>query len=134
MTSEEALQRAVVAALNGDPAVTALTGSNAIYDRVIHRAAFPYLVLAEMASEDWSTATDTGFEHRMKIEAWSRTNGKREAEAIAGAVRDALHDQPLALEVGHLVALRCERVRVERIDKERLVRAQLRFRALVETG
>lgn len=128
---EQALQKAVFAALSADAAVTALVGGG-IYDRQIDKAELPYLVFGETTTLDWSTATEDGTEHVFVLEAWSKEAGKQEAQAMAGAARAALHDRPLALDEGVLVNLRLERVRVERIARQRLHRATMRFRAVIE--
>lgn len=130
---ELALQKAVVAALEAAPAFVALVGRGAIYDRLIDRADFPYVVLAEMTTLDWSTQTEPGTEHVFTIEVWSKAAGKREVEEIAAVIRTVLHDQALALDVGALINLRCEKLRAERLAKQRLYRATLRLRAVIET-
>ena len=132
MGSEQALQCAVVAALAADAGFAALVAPGAVYDRLIDRAAFPYVVLGTMTTLDWSTATEAGTEHVFVLEAWSDEAGKRQVQEIAGAVRAVLHDRPLALAAGRLVNLRLERAQTERLARSRLHRATMRFRAVVE--
>lgn len=128
---EQALQKAVFAVLSADAAVAALVGTR-IFDRLIDKAELPYLVLGETTTLDWSTSTEGGTEHVFVLEAWSKEAGKQEAQAIASTVRSALHDRPLALDEGVLVNLRLERVRIERIARQRLHRATMRLRAVIE--
>jgi len=129
---EQALQKAVVEALGADAAFTGLVADGAVFDRLINKAVFPYVVLAEMTTLDWSTATDEGTEHVFSLEVWSSAPGKREVQSISAAIRAALHDRPLTLDAGTLVNLRCERTRTERLAKQRLHRAAMRFRAVIE--
>ena len=117
MGSEQALQCAVVAALAADAGFAALVAPGAVYDRLIDRAAFPYVVLGTMTTLDWSTATEAGTEHVFVLEAWSDEAGKRQVQEIAGAVRAVLHDRPLALAAGRLVNLRLERAQTERLAR-----------------
>ena len=129
---EQALQTAVVAALGADARLTALVRPPSIFDRLIDKAEFPYIVLGPMTTLDWSTATETGTEHVFALEAWSGEAGKLQVQEIVGAVRAVLHDRPLPLAFGTLVNLRLERVQVERLAAHRLHRATMRFRAVVE--
>lgn len=129
---ETALHRALYEALADDAALTALIGPHAIHDRLIERAARPYLVFGPMTTNDWSTASETGFEHVFEIIAWSDAEGRREVQAIAEAVRTRLHEKDLALEAGTLVNLRCERVHIARERRSRRHRAVLAFRAVTE--
>lgn len=129
---EQALQAAVVAALESDPALAGLIGPHGVFDRLVDKAALPYLVLGPMTTFDWSTATEAGTEHVFTLEAWSGAAGKREVQEIAAAVRAVLHDGPLPLASGTLVNLRLERVLTERLAGHRLHRATMRLRAVVE--
>ncbi|MDP2121738.1 MAG: DUF3168 domain-containing protein [Hoeflea sp.] len=126
------LQSAVVERLAGDPDVTAIAGAGRIFDRQITRAEPPYLVLGEMTTSDFSTGDGAGSEHRFEIEAWSKDNGRRQAAALADAVRAALHDADLALAGAVLINLRHERTVSRRAPKSGLHVARLRFRAVTE--
>lgn len=131
---EQALQTAMAAALAADAELAAMIGATGIYDRLIDKASLPYLVLAEVTTLDWSTATEAGTEHIVTIEAWSNAEGKRELQAIAGRIRAVLHDQPLPLEAGTLVNLRLQQARIERLPKLNLHRATIRLRAVIEAS
>src|SRR5690349_18014040 len=95
-----ALQQAIFAQLSNDPATTAALGGTRIYDDVPPRAEFPFVTFGISSERDWSTGTDQGFEHAVSLHVWSRGHGRKEAEAIVSAVREALHDHSLAL-TGH---------------------------------
>ncbi len=98
------LQQAVFAALNGDAALAArIIG---VFDQVPSGTAFPYVVIGDSKSEDWSSATFTGQEHRFTVEVWSQDSGRMEVKEIMGLIHDVLHDAPLALTGHQLVNLR----------------------------
>ena len=61
---------------------------------------FPYLTFGQCTARDWSTGSEDGNEHILTLHVWSQANGKKQAHEIMGAIRTALHDQPLAL-AGH---------------------------------
>jgi hypothetical protein len=126
-----ALQKAVVAALSADAAVDALVGDR-IYDAPPRDAAFPYVSFGEARVADWSTATDTGAEHRLIVEAWSRERGKRQCYEVIEAVETALDDAALALDDHALVNLRFEFADVRREGDGITYRGTMRFRAVTE--
>jgi len=130
--SGNALQKAVVERLSGDPDVTAIIGAGRIFDRLISRAEPPYLVLGETVTTDFSTGDGDGAEHRFEIEAWTKQNGRKQAIELADAVRAALHDADLTLAGAVLINLRHERTVSRRAPKTGLHVARLRFRAVTE--
>ena len=130
--SANALQTAVVDRLASDSDVLAITGAGRIFDRQITRAEPPYLVLSEMTTTDYSTGDEDASEHRFEIEAWTKQNGRKQAVALADAVRTALHDAALMLEGAVLINLRHERTVSRRAPKTALHVARLRFRAVTE--
>lgn len=132
--STNQLQKVVVARLSADPAILAIIGAGRIFDRRITRAEPPYLVFGEAETRDFSTGDDDGggSEHRFEIEAWTKQNGRKQAVALADAVRAALHDRDLALEDATLINLRHERTVSRRVPKTGLHLARLRFRAVTE--
>jgi hypothetical protein len=126
------LQQSVFAALTANAALTALLGSDRIYDDVPQGAPKPYLTLGQTTVRDWSTGTEEGNEHLVTLHVWSDARGKKEAGEIAEAARSALHDQPLTL-VGHrLVNLRHEFSEARRDPDGSTIHAILRFRAVTE--
>lgn len=132
MSAASALQKAIFTRLSGDAALTALVGANRITDRRLAEPASPLVVISGIDSTDHSTATDAGEEHVVTLEAWSEAEGHREVQAIAAAVREALHDAALTLAGHHLVLLLHRDTRLKREGKSRFHRAQMRFRAVTE--
>lgn len=132
MSAASALQTAIFARLSGDAALTALVGANGITDRRPDRPAAPLLVIEGIDSTDHSTASEAGEAHVVTLEAWSEAAGHREVQALAAAVRAALHDAALALAGHRLVLLFHRDTRLRRDGKSRFHRAHMRFRAVTE--
>lgn len=127
------LQSAIWAALTSDTALLAALGaSGRIHDHVPRGAEFPYLVVSAITTRDWSTGDLEGEEQTIQLNAWSRGRGKREALAIAAAVRECLHDQPLTLMGHRLVNLRHLSSEIRREADGQTVRASIRLRAVTE--
>jgi hypothetical protein len=64
-----------------------------VFDGPPTRAAFPYLVIGETLSFDWSTKTTRGQEHRVAVSAWDeagRTARLLGLVAAAGAAIEAI--------------------------------------------
>jgi hypothetical protein len=131
-----ALQAAIHQALVSATAVTDLLGGPRIYDDVPRAAAFPYVTYGQTAVRDWGTGTEDGpaggSEHVVTLHVWSKAAGRQEAAAIMGAVRDTLHDQPLAITGHRLVNLRHELSEVRREPDGESYRGTLRLRAVTE--
>lgn len=130
--STNELQKAIYLALASDATVSALCGPDKVFDGRPVRKDLPYLHFGNWRVTDYSTATEPGTEHRFAIEIWSEKNGHLEVVAIAEAVASALHDQPLAVSGQTLVNLRHERTNTGRINRSRIYRARVEFRAVLE--
>ena len=127
-----ALQKAMHAALTTNPALLALLGGPRVYDHVPRGAAFPYVTFGQSTERDWSTGSEPGHEHLVTLHVWSRAAGGKEAQEIIGAVRAALHDQPLALTGHRLVNLRQEFAEVRRDADGETTHGLVRLRAVTE--
>ena len=131
-TAAAALRAAIHDALAADGALTALLGGSKIYDEPPAGTAFPYVTLGDARVSDFSTASDSGEEHRITLHAWSRQGGHREAHLIAGAMLQALDDAPLSPDGFHLVNLRFSVADIRREADGRTYHALVRFRAVTE--
>lgn len=127
-----ALQAAIQSRLAATAAVTGALGGARIYDHVPRGANFPYLAYGLAIQRDAGTGTEAGTEHIVTLHVWSKAAGRHEALAVLGAVRDALHDQPLALSGFRLVNLRHETSDVRRDTDAEGVHGTIRFRAVTE--
>jgi hypothetical protein len=131
-TSTWALQQAVYAELASDTALLALLGSARIYDDVPQGTAFPYITLGSATTRDWSTGSEAGDEHALTLHAWSRAGGRKEVQALVGAIHDALHDASLTLDGHRLVNLRHESSDSRREGDGDTYHGIARFRAVTE--
>jgi Protein of unknown function (DUF3168) len=127
-----ALQQAIFSRLTNDGATAAALGGPRIYDDVPTRAEFPFMTFGQSTERDWSTGTDQGYEHTITLHAWSRGRGRKEAQAVIAAARDALHDQDLSLDGHRLINLRHEYSEVRRDNDGETFHGIARFRAVTE--
>lgn len=127
-----ALQKSVFASLTGDATVTALLGGTRVYDDVPRGVDYPYLTFGQSTARDWSTGGEDGQEHIFTLHVWSRANGRRQTHEIMGAVRDALHDEALALDGHRLVNLRHEFSEARRDPDGETYHGVVRYRAVTE--
>ena len=130
--SANALQAAVFEQLTTEPVITALAGAGKVFDGRPVRMEPPYLAFGDWRVDDFSTGTEEGAEHRFEIEVWSEERGRKQAAALAEAVRVALHDAALIIPDFHLINLRHLRTRTGREAKTRHIRSRVEFRAVLE--
>ena len=131
-----ALQRAIHQKLTASATITSLLGGPHVWDHVPRGAAYPFVTFGVTTDRDWSTggdaASDAGVEHILTLLVWSNAAGRREADAIAAALRDTLHDQPLTLAGHRLVNIRHELTDTRRDVNDELYHAVVRLRAVTE--
>lgn len=128
---QSVLAAAIVAALNANPALTALIGPNGIHDRLQVKAAMPYIVLREITSSEWGSDNDGGLEHQIALDAWSSVAGHRGAQALAGHIRQSLDNAGLTLAGSlALVSLLHVKTRTRRETKTDAHVAEMQFRAV----
>ena len=126
-----ALQKAVYAALAGDAVLGGLVDDR-IFDAPPRNVPFPYVSFGNAQGNDWSTGTETGTEHRVVLDVWSRHRGKAECWAIAEAVTMVLDDAALTLDGHALVNLRLETAETGRDADGLTWHGVVRFRAVTE--
>lgn len=127
-----ALQAAMFQKLTTAADVTAALGGARIYDDVPVRGEFPYLTFGTASARDWSTGSDTGHEHFVAVNVWSRGRGRKETEAIVAAVEAALHEAALTLDGHRLINLRHEVSDIRREGDGETFAGVVRFRAVTE--
>lgn len=132
MSAPFQLQKAVLARLSQDTALTALIGPGRIFDAVPYNQPFPFVVVGEITSADWSTGSEHGLEHSLVLHVWSRSGGKKQTFEAASAVYDALHEATLALAGHSLVNLRHQSTDVRRDADGETYHGVMRFRAVTE--
>jgi len=126
------LQKAIFAALGGDAALSALLGSNKIFDHAPANVVFPYITFGRTSIYDWSTGTESGTEQLFTLHIWSKARGKQEALTIMETARACLDDGGLVLDGHHLVSLRLEFAEARYNDDLSIYHGLLRFRAVTE--
>lgn len=134
MTSSAALelQKAARGRLAENAALTAAIGSGRIFTSVPYNEAFPYILIGEIISTDWSTGTERGFEHNFAIHIWSHAGDRKQAFVAASAIYDALHEAPVHVEGQTLVSLRHLSTDVRRDSGGEIYHGVMRFRAVTE--
>ncbi len=132
MSAANQLLTAIQALLAGDAELSAMIGPGGLRDRLVSGRKLPAIIVADIASNDYSTATETGAEHLLALEIWTDAGGRKEAVTIAERLRALLHDAPLSLETHQLVGLLHLSTRTRREQKIRLHVAEIRFRAVTE--
>lgn len=127
-----ALRQALHAGLNGYAPLAALLGGPKVFDEPPRTVAFPYVTLGDAETSDWSTATETGHEHRLVLHVWSRQGGQREAQLIAAEIMAALEVLDLDPLGQRLVNLRFATSDIRRDEDGRTWHGVVRFRAVTE--
>jgi Protein of unknown function (DUF3168) len=84
----QAVQTAAISALQAHPALAlALTG---VYDGPPPRAGFPYILVGDGVSSDWSTKTAIGREIRLALTVWDDGEEATRLHTLIGHVEDAI--------------------------------------------
>jgi len=103
-----------------------------VYDEAPAGAEMPYICFADVRTRDWSTNTDSGAEHTLAIDVWTRHHGVQEALEISEMMALALAAGTPAPIGHHLVSLQQRNIETRREHGGRHARARLTFRAVTE--
>lgn len=130
--SINALMQAVFATLSANDALMAITGPGRIFDRPVTKAKPPYVQFGP--AETRTLAADGGpvFSHQFTVDAIAADRGRKQAEAMAAVILEALDEADLTLEGAALVSLAFERSETARERRTGHTRTRLRFRAVIE--
>lgn len=90
------LQVALVDRLLADEAVKSFVDAR-VYDDVPQNTAFPYVVVGDDTSIDWSQDCSLGAESTITIHVWSRYSGRKEAKQIMTAIYETLNRKELTI-------------------------------------
>ena len=131
MSAANPLLQAIFARLTGDAALTALIPGGMV-DRLLPRAVLPCIVVGDLESRDYSTATEKAEEHFLSLQIWSDANGRKGAGEIAAGVKNLLDDAALSMAGVSLVNLQFVSSRSRREAKTRNLVTEMRFRAVTE--
>lgn len=132
MSAASSLQQAIFTALSADPALAAITGPGGITDRLVRARAEPVVRIAAIESRDYSTGTERGEEHMVRLECRAGEGGHRMVEAMAARLRAVLDDQALALDGHALVNIRHRTTKVRRDAGAKGHMAEMVFRVVTE--
>jgi len=132
---EAALTAALVATLQGAPAVAALV------ERRVHadpprRPTYPCVIASRQESRPFGPddpQSGGALEHLLTLTCASRFGGPEEARAVTAAVRAAVHNAAPAVEGRRLVTLRVTYADVFRAADRELSLGVLRVRAVTES-
>ena len=127
-----ALRKAARDHLLADAALIAALGGPRIHDVAPREATAPWIAFGETRLRDWSTADQRGADLTLQLDVISEQPGSREALALAERVIARLDDAALAPPGWRLVRLAFQTLDVKREAQGRYVRAQTKFRALLE--
>jgi hypothetical protein len=132
MSAANELLAAIHARLSGDAGLAVLIGADGIRDRQVEGQRLPCIVIGEMTSNDYSTASEASEEHLLTLEIWCEAGGRKQAHEIVGIAHVLLDDAALTLAGHHLVSLQHRLTRTRREAKTKLHVAEMRFRAVTE--
>jgi hypothetical protein len=127
---EAALTAALVATLQGAPAVAALVDQRVHVDPP-RNPTYPCVIVSRQESRPFSAEAD-GLEHLVTVTCASRFGGPEEARALTSAVRAAVHNAGPPVEGRRLVTLRVTYADVFRAADRELSLGVLRVRAVTE--
>lgn len=125
------LQQEIYQALTGDS--TLMTLVTGVYDRVPQDSAYPYVVIGDMAGNDWSSKTTTGMEYLITLHVWSREGGRKETALIMERLHTLLHQSNLTITGQSLVLMQFLSSSLSLENDGWTYHGILRLRALLET-
>lgn len=108
----EAVQAALVAVLQGHAPVAGVVSG--IYDGPPARAAWPYVVIEDGSTTDWSHKSGRGREHRIGITIWDEGASPARLQGLMAEAEIAIEGIGEALDGHRLVSLVFLRSRVVR--------------------
>lgn len=108
MNAAGVVQAAVVAALRDG------LGDVAVFDGAPVRAAYPYALIGEGVTSDWSHKNGRGREHRVSVNLWDDGESAARLHALIGLAEEAMEGMGRVLEGHRIVSLVLLRSRVAR--------------------
>ncbi len=91
-----------------------------------------YLILGDERARDWSTATDAGAVHEIRLEIYAPKRSFATAKQAAAAVSDVISLGTLILTRGRVINTRFVDARTARAENDALRRIAMRFRTTLE--
>lgn len=84
-------------------AVTAAVTPVSVYDVVPDTPAYPFVLVGDDASKDWSTSEAYGEDVTVTLHVWSQDTDREEMKTLQQQIYGALHDQAVSVS-GYSVA------------------------------
>lgn len=112
MSANEAVQAALVAALQGHAALANVVSG--VFDGPPARAAYPYVAIGEGATADWSHKSGRGREHRLAITIWDDGVSAAWLHGLMAEAETAIEGMARDLDGHRLVSLVFLRSRIMR--------------------
>lgn len=124
-------QKAVVALLKADAALTAIVPAVRIAETIADTLDYPHMWIEEGGGEDWSTKTESGVSEELVLHVGSRYNGTKEVKQIGERLHALLHFVTLLLDNGQCVVARFDRYNIL-LDQDGVTRhGVFRFQFLI---
>ncbi len=133
MSAERAFLAGLRAHALADAGLKAVLGEPVrFYDEPPPDPMFPYVTLGRVETRAAEASASEALEHAVTLHVWSRHGGKAETLEALAALREALHNAPLALGGRRLVLLFVQFTDVFRSGDGRTTHGVLRLRAVTE--
>jgi len=124
------IQKAIYELLTADATLMGMV--NSVYDRVTEGAEFPYIVIGESVSRDWSTKTTNGQQILLALHVYSRSGGRKQTAEILDRIYNLLHQGTVSLSGHLLIAMRFEFGDITLESDQLTYHGAIRFRAFTE--
>jgi hypothetical protein len=112
MSAAGELQAALVAALGAADGIEGV--ASGVYDGPPARAAFPYVVVGDGLSFDWSHKTGRGREHRLAVTIWDEGGRAARLHALVAVTETAVEGMAAGLPSNRIVSRVLVRSRIVR--------------------
>lgn len=125
----KSIQESLYALLTGDATLSGIVAG--IYDRVPESPDYPYIVIDNLTSRDWSTRTSLGFNTQVPMVVYGQT-GTAELLEILDRIYELVVEGNITLLNHQLVALKFETHNLATLEDGITKRGNIRFRAYSE--
>ncbi|MEL6435761.1 MAG: DUF3168 domain-containing protein [Pseudomonadota bacterium] len=127
------LHAAIITALRGDAALTALIASGSgVIDAMPSKRAFPFVLFAQSETVPRNTDDCPGNAHTLTFDSWSRAENRREVTDICERITRVLTEHSWTAAETHVVLVTALGTTHEHMRDDRAYMTRLRFRMLTE--
>lgn len=124
------LQKAIYELLTGETALMSLV--TGVFDKVPENTSFPYIMLGDITSSDWSSKTTLGMECVALLTIFSRKGGRQQATEIMECIQTLLHDADIVVNDHELVMMRFISSNILLEADGETYRGSMRYKALLQ--